>query len=129
MPPKFYQRLFRNLVMRRNGHIRMSCRPWNRNVNMGLRKSGKQPRILLRRTFPWMIERGFKSLQGDYMTPYGYDRRFNAQSVKPKKGVYRGTGLPSKRTNTIYGYVGTAVFKDRKGPRSEERIRIKTRGR
>jgi hypothetical protein len=47
----------------------------------------------------------------------------------PKKGAYRGPVMPSKRTNPVYGYVGTAVFKDGKGPRSEERIRIKTTGR
>ncbi|MNU29065.1 hypothetical protein D3C71_175120 [compost metagenome] len=129
MPPEFYQRLFRNLVMRRNGHLRMSCRPWSRKVNMGFRKSGKQPRILLKRVFPWMIERGFKSLQGDYMTPYGQDARLNQRKATPKKGAYLGPGMPSKRTNPVYGHVGTAVFKNRKGPRSEERIRIKTTGR
>lgn len=128
MPPEFYQRLFHNLVMRRNGHIRMACRPWTRKVGLGLRKSGKQPRILLRRTFPWMIGLGFKSMQGEYMTPYGSEKPGQA-GQKPRKGPYRGPGLPSKRTNPVYGYAGTGIFKDRKGSIRADRIRIKTIGR
>ena len=62
---------------------------------MGLRRSGKQPRILMKRTFPWMIERGFKSLQGVYMTPYGHDTRLKPRNVKPKKGAFRGPGRHS----------------------------------
>lgn len=127
MQLEFYKRLFRNLVLRRNGHIRMSCRPWTPKVNMGFRKSGTQPRILLKRVFPWMVERGFKSLQGEYMTPYGVDK-LKPRANKPKKGVYRGPGFPSARINPAYGYVGTAVFKDRRGPRNAERIRLKTTG-
>lgn len=126
MPPKFYMRLFRNLVLRRNGHIRMSCRPWSRAQGMGLRRSGKAPRVLLKRTFPWMIDLGFKSMQGTYMTPYGFDKPIKPSSLK--KGTYRGPGLPSKRTNRLYGYVGTAVFKDKKGRRKAERTRQKITG-
>lgn len=128
MPREFYQRLFKNLVMRRNGHLRMSCRPWTRDVNMGFRKTGKQPKILLKRTFPWMIDRGFKSMQGTFATPYGTDKP-RPRVTKPKKGPYRGPGLPSKRTNPVYGYAGTGVFKDRKGPMKADRIRLKTTGR
>ncbi len=115
--------------MRRNGHIRMSCRPWTREHGMGLRRTGKKPRILLKRTFPWMIQQGFKSMQWAYMTPYGQDSRLRPRHAKPKKGAYRGPGLPTKRTNPIYGFVGTAIFKDRKGPRDAERVRIKITGR
>lgn len=92
---------------------------------MGFRKSGKQPRIILARKFPWMIDQHFKTMQGGYMTPYGATKPLPA---KPVKGTFKGLGHPSQRMDTMFGYVGTAPFKDRKGPRSARQLRLKTTG-